>query len=337
MSKLGFVVCALILVAAAASQDVIPVKAVLPRWVSDAEAYQQFEAFQADYARSYATEAEQEYRFGVFQTNLKRAAEYQRVDRGTAEYGVTRFSDMTQEEFASFYLGLNTSMIDATSSHMWTPPAAVGATPASIDYVALGKVTAVKDQGTCGSCWAFSAASHIESRFLMMGLSSLSLSTQQLVDCATAASGCDGGLPSTAYAYVFNTGGQESWADYPYTAVDGTCKFAASKVRVKLPSATTTTISPTDITRAASLFGPMSAALDATPLQAYRSGVINLPASSCPSLNHAVNLVGYNTAVSPNYFKIRNSWSSNWGESGYFRISPSSCLISTLIQYAGRM
>jgi len=122
------------------------------------------------------------------------------------------------------------------------------------------------------------------------------------------------------------------WADYPYVARKGTCRFNPDRVKIKLQrsDAYQCGSTPDAVYDCVFNYGPASAALDATPLQNYRSGILNLNAAYCSNLNHAVLLVGYSSVGSP-YFRIRNSWGANWGEQGFFKISPTSCLINNFV------
>jgi len=200
-------------------------------------------------------------------------------------------------------------------------------------------VTAVKDQGQCGSCWAFSATEAVESAYILAGNTAVALSPQQTVDCDNKGSdqGCNGGDTVTAYAYM-ETVGIEAEANYPYvsggTGAAGTCAFNASEVVAKIsgfvyatPGCTDACPSQNEDLLAQNLYstGPVSICVDASTWQTYVSGVLTA-ASGCQSaytaLDHCVELVGYGTDSSSGqkFWSVRNSWNTSWGEQGYIRL-----------------
>jgi C1A family cysteine protease len=163
-------------------------------------------------------------------------------------------------------------------------------------------VTAVKNQGQCGSCWAFSVTENIESMWILAGKanSSIALAPQQIVDCDNSDDGCNGGEPPTAYQYVINAGGLETNESYPYTAEGGSCTFSKSLVVASIASWKYATSSGDETTLQKNLlgYGPLSICLDASNWQDYQSGV--LTAWECAwvdILDHCVQLVGYNSTT----------------------------------------
>ena len=179
-----------------------------------------------------------------------------------------------------------------------------------VDWTTQGKVSPVKNQGSCGSCWAFSAVGSCESFALMKGQNSI-LSEQQLVDCSGSYGnhGCNGGWPSAALRYVKDKGIQSSSA-YPYTAGAGRCKMDGGNFKISsVGSAKGCTALQNGINSR-----PMSVCVDASNWSRYSSGVF----SNCASqINHAVLLVG----IVNNTWKIKNSWGSGWGEKGFIRLA----------------
>lgn len=197
-------------------------------------------------------------------------------------------------------------------------------------------VTPVKDQASCGSCWAFSVTGAIESANAVAGKGLVGLSEQQLVDCSHACctvanqqvcnSGCGGGWMWNAMYDVIAWGGLESETAYPYTAMDGACqmkndtKFSGSLRNYTCLS----NPDPADEDAMAAILvqkGPLSVAINADMVMSYTGGIIT-PGDSCPGtyLNHAVLIVGYGEEDGTKYWIVKNSWGSGWGEEGYFRL-----------------
>jgi len=306
--------------------------APIPGWVSSGEEshYMRFSQFITDYSKSYSSNEELIQRFSFFKENMKTADHLNFLHNGTAEFGVTKFCDMSAEEFASKMLS------PAKPPSMETMLNYSVAPLQGYDPVKewTGFYTNVKDQGqVCGSCWSFTALGEMESKLLIAGRGSYTLSTQQLVDCDPYDTGCNGGFYDRAWRYIYETGGVMLWNAYPYVAKKNYgCAFNAGRVAVRLArgDAFRCGNSAMAIYDCISNKGPMAAALDATPLQTYRSGVLSLAASYCSNLNHAVLVVGYNSYGS-GFLNVRNSWGEQWGEKGFFRINPTSCLINNFV------
>jgi len=199
--------------------------------------------------------------------------------------------------------------------------------PDSIDWRQRGVITPVKNQGECGSCWTFSTTGCLESHHALKTGNLISLSEQQLVDCAQAFNnhGCEGGLPSQAFEYIRYNGGLESEADYRYVAHNERCRFNASKVAATVSDVFN--ISQGDengIYEAVGSTGPVSICYDVTAgFQLYKKGVYSslLCHDDAKHVNHAVLAVGYNTTESNEpYWIVKNSWGEEWGMEGYFWI-----------------
>ncbi|CAH8494782.1 unnamed protein product [Dicrocoelium dendriticum] len=191
-----------------------------------------------------------------------------------------------------------------------------------LDWRQKGAVTPVEDQGRCGSCWAFSVVGNIESQYYLSGRNLTVLSKQQLVDCDRLDDGCDGGYPPQTYSEVIRLGGLVSGADYPYEARRGSCRLNKSQIVANINLAL---LLPRDEEYQAKYLGargPLSTVLNAKPLQFYRSGIFSPPFLLCSNrdLNHAVVTVGYGQDGRFPYWIVKNSWGTDWGEEGYFRI-----------------
>jgi len=193
------------------------------------------------------------------------------------------------------------------------------ATP--INWVSKGAVNAIKDQKQCGSCWAFSAVSAMESAHKIKSGKLLSFAEQQLVDCSTASHGCNGGNAGSAFTY-YQSSAAMSESSYTYTAKNGTCKYSSNNTGVKSTSHSKVTSSSASAMKTALAGRPLSVAIEAdkSVFQSYKSGIFN--STSCgTSLDHATNVVGWGSSGSTDYWIMRNSWGTSWGESGYMRIA----------------
>jgi len=206
--------------------------------------------------------------------------------------------------------------------------------PASVDWRTKGYVTPVKNQGQCGSCWSFSATGALEGQMFKKTGKLPSLSEQNLVDCDTNDGGCNGGNSVVAFAYVHNNGGIDTEASYPYSAntlnngVSGTCAY--NKANVAADDVNCVTIqsgNETALKYAVATVGPISVAIYANFSEFYglsaSSGTVDdeICDSPPPTLDHAVLIVGYGTDSSgTDYWIVKNSWSTSWGNGGYFNL-----------------
>jgi hypothetical protein len=275
-----------------------------------------FDQFKIQYDRSYTSPAHESERFEVFKSNLAVASELQRLETGTARYGVTKFMDMSPKEFGDFYLMPNLNRTEVGVPTL--PPldlSDVEVPKTDFDWSSKGAVTPVYNQGQCGSCWAFSATETIESFHAIAGKGLIGLSQQQIVDCDRSDYGCRGGWTYNAYKYVQSAGGQDTLSSYPYTARDGQCRFNPSNVAAKLSGWGYVTQSRDENAMASFLTskGPISVCVDASSWQFYQGGVL----SRCGGqIDHCVQATG----IAGTAWHVRNSWGANWGEQGYIRI-----------------
>uniref|UniRef100_A0A1W7RAP8 Cysteine peptidase n=1 Tax=Hadrurus spadix TaxID=141984 RepID=A0A1W7RAP8_9SCOR len=286
-----------------------------------------FEEFIKKYQKSYTTEHEKEERFNNFKVNLKKIRKLNEYERGTAAYGITKFTDLTELEFQTYYLGWRPDLAYPSSVPIEAkiPEMAI---PKSFDWRKKNAVTEVKDQGQCGSCWAFSTTGNVEGQWAINKKKLISLSEQELVDCDRLDEGCDGGLPSNAYKEIIRLGGLETEKKYPYEADEEKCSFKKQEARVYINSSVA--ISKNETKMAAWLVknGPISIGINANAMQFYFGGISHPWKFLCnpANLDHGVLIVGYGEHNYPLFKKslpfwiIKNSWGASWGEQGYYRV-----------------
>jgi cathepsin F len=283
---------------------------------------QQFIAFQHKYGKSYTSSTEFDMRFTVFKNNLAIAAKLN-AKGDNATYGVTKFMDMTPDEFKNIIL-MKKPINKNIPGKVWEAKKLVGLA-ASFDWRDKGAVTPVYNQGQCGSCWAFSITENIESQWFLAGNTLTSLSMEQVVDCDTSDDGCGGGDPPTAYEYVISAGGQEYYSDYPYTAGGGqagSCQFNKADIDAVLSNWQYVTQSGDESAMQSFLVsnGPISVCVDAESWQYYQGGIITTNSDCGDSLDHCVMITGYGQAEETNFWWVRNSWGTDWGEEGYLQV-----------------
>eukprot|EP00756_Hemistasia_phaeocysticola_P045201 Hpha_TRINITY_DN18963_c0_g1::TRINITY_DN18963_c0_g1_i1::g.17457::m.17457 len=274
--------------------------------------------FKAKHNRSYSA-SEDEVRFGYFMENMVRAAESQK-NNPRATFGLNKFSDLSRGEFASYHnhkVSGHRSPVSPFSS------AQIAARATSVDWRKHGAVTPVKDQGQCGSCWAFSATGGIEGQWFMAGNALPNLSEQQLVSCDKVDYGCNGGEQDTAFTWLVNNthGGITGETAYPYKSGGGStfdCLYDPTKMPDAAVVAGHKDLKADEAVMATWVGqnGPLPVSVDAGhDWQSYTGGVL----TKCPThnLDHAVLIVGYTA----DYWIVKNSWAKDWGEEGYIRIA----------------
>jgi cathepsin L len=266
------------------------------------------------------TGSEYQLRLGIYLANARYVREFNRGDHSFT-VGLNHLAILTPAEYATL-LGSTPRHQSGTA----TPKRARVAAPDSWDWRTQGVVQVVKDQAQCGSCWAFAAIAAAECNIAIHETILYSLSEQNLVDCVTACSGCNGGLAADAYSYVvLHQGGHfNTEAKYPYTARDGTCAYDQ-------PSwvGTIAGYIPIDIGSESALLdevyttGPAAVSIDASQnsFQLYSGGIYDEPKCRNDWHDHGVCVVGYGTEGVNAYWIVKKSWGAEWGEQGYIRMS----------------
>ncbi|XP_068223914.1 cathepsin L-like, partial [Palaemon carinicauda] len=285
-----------------------------------------FKSFMKEHAKVYADHAEFKRRFNIFRQNMKKVYILQQNERGTAKYGATKFADLTETEFRR-RLGLRQDKKPVVSKMV---PAEIPDidVPLEFDWREKGAVTPVKNQGECGSCWAFSVTGNVEGQWAIKHDKLISLSEQELVDCDSTDEGCNGGMPENAYEAIKKLGGLETETDYPYEGRDEKCHFDKSMVKVTVNGSVELPQDETMLAKWLVKNGPISIGINANALQFYVGGVSHPWKFLCnpENLDHGMLIVGYGVHTTKYlhkkqpYWIVKNSWGSNWGEQGYYRV-----------------
>lgn len=297
-------------------------------FMAESVEWDQFSNFRERFSKRYASLEELETRFSIFRENIHNIVLHNLDFTQNFTMGINQFTDLTAEEFKQMYVSglkpLQSFGCKSFSEHDDN-------SPTSIDWTTKGVVNSVRDQGQCGSCWAFATTANAESVWAISSGKLLDLSEEFLVDCATGIGyfnmGCNGGQPDSALKYMINNG-QCTEASYPYTSgvtkTAGPCEKCTS-AGVKFSSCSDVLSKDQVALKSAVAKQPVVIAIEADTryFQSYSSGILD--STSCgTTLDHAVEIVGYGTENGVDYWKVRNSWGENWGEKGYFRLKKTS-------------
>ncbi|XP_034481884.1 cathepsin L-like [Drosophila innubila] len=282
----------------------------------------EWEEYKRSHNKIYEDESEEELRWRTFNANkeiIDRHNEQYAAGKETFEMGVNQFTDLSPNEFESLMLS-SQNMTEDEEDLIYDPPKSLKI-PKSVDWRKLNAVTPVKDQGKCGSCWAFAAVATLEGRHFLKTKELINLSEQNLVDCSKRNKGCNGGLITWALKYIKKNRGIDTAKSYPYEAEQHHCRFSKlnvgatvlgiKKVRKRRES---------ELAAAVATEGPIGVAVDASPFHHYRRGVLR---KRCHKrANHAVTVVGYGTDHKGlDYWLVKNSWGTPFGENGYIRMA----------------
>ncbi|GLT68336.1 hypothetical protein SLA2020_405800 [Shorea laevis] len=323
----------------------------LEGFLSEERAIEIFEQWKEKHQKVYRHAEEAKIRFENFKRNLKYVIEKNanRKSNTGHKVGLNRFADLSNEEFKMTYLSKvkkqGSKMCRLREKKKMGRRVESCTAPSSLDWRKYGIVTEVKDQGECGSCWAFSSTGGMEGINALVTGDLISLSEQELVDCDTTNDGCDGGYMDYAFEWVINNGGIDSEADYPYTSlngVGGVCNTTKEERKVVSIDGYEDVEQSDDAILCAVLKQPLSAGMDGSAIdfQLYNSGIYDGSCSDNPDdIDHAVLIVGYGSEDGEDYWIVKNSWGASWGMEGYFYLRRNTdlpygvCAINYMVSY----
>ena len=296
-----------------------------------------FETYKSQYSKKYSSAKEEAKRLRIFVDNMKKAEKLQAANP-LATFGMNEFSDMSAQEFKirhSAEKHYAAAMRDhAKGPHRKPTKEEEIKMGSSIDWRTKGAVTAVKNQGQCGSCWSFSTTGNTEGQWFLAGNTLTSLSEQLFVSCDTIDDGCNGGLMDNAFKWAVqdNNGHFDTEASYPYVSGEGNvpaCDNTGRTIGATITGHINLPHNETAMAAWSYTNGPIAIAVDATSWQTYTGGIM----TNCISqqIDHGVLIVGYDDTHTPPYWVIKNSWGASWGESGYIRVQKGTdqCLLTS--------
>ncbi len=290
--------------------------------------------------RNYNDDLEELNRYNIWQAN-KKIVEVHNAGNHSFTLGMNQFADLKNKEFVSMMNGYRSDLRSRSHSTKVFDYDPTGTKTDTVDWRTKGYVTEIKNQGQCGSCWAFSTTGSLEGQTFKKSGKLVSLSEQNLVDCSGkyGNNGCKGGLMDNAFKYIKANDGIDTESSYPYRAHDERCTFKASDVGatdtgfVDIPHG-----NEDALMSAAGSVGPISVAIDAShsSFQLYKEGVYYERECSSSKLDHGVLVVGYGTESGGDYWIVKNSWGTRWGMEGYINMARNknnNCGIATQASY----
>ncbi|XP_028749500.1 cathepsin J-like isoform X1 [Peromyscus leucopus] len=303
----------------------------------------EWQEWKIKYGKSYILEEEAQKR-AVWEKNMK-MIKMHNDEKGLGKHGFTMemnaFGDMTAKEYRKLMTDIPVPAA-MTVKNVQKPLASEF--PSFVDWREKGYVTPVRNQGNCGSCWAFAATGAIEGQMFWKTGNLTLLSVQNLVDCSKPQgnNGCSNGTAYNAYKYVLDNKGLEAEATYPYEAKEGPCRYHPENSSAYIVDFVSLPANEDYLLIAVANIGPISAAVDAShdSFRFYKGGIYHEPNCSSYSVNHAVLVVGYgsegNEKDGESYWLIKNSWGDEWGIEGYMKIAKdrnNHCAIASYAAY----
>ncbi|XP_031095173.1 low-temperature-induced cysteine proteinase-like [Ipomoea triloba] len=317
---------------------------------AEEEVVEIFQEWKKKNGKVYRSDEESERRLENFKNNFKYVMMEKNIlgnSEGTT-VGLNRFADMSNEEFKNVYsskikIPFNKRKAIDEMKGLQKKRGHCEAPPSSLDWRKRGAVTHVKDQGDCGSCWAFSATGAMEGVNALVTGDLISLSEQELISCDPSNYGCEGGYMDNAFEWVMHNGGIDSSSDYPYTGRDGKCnlKKVKDEIAVTIDGYEDVAEQETALLCAVAK-QPVSVGIQGSSLdfQLYTGGIYDGHCSDNPNdIDHAVVIVGYGSKGGKDYWIIKNSWGTAWGMEGYAFIRRNTnrrygvCAINALASY----
>ncbi|GAB2249291.1 hypothetical protein Droror1_Dr00012653 [Drosera rotundifolia] len=290
---------------------------------NDSSMVKKHEDWMVQYGRTYKDNAEKVMRFEIFKKTVEFIEAHNRLNKGYT-LSVNAFADLTDEEFRKTYTGYkrqepSNSSLKSTSFKYKN----FTDVPSSVDWVTAGAVTPIKNQGTCGSCWAFASVATIESLNEITTGNLISLSEQEILDCDVNGEdhGCNGGFADGAYQFVINNGGLTTEDNYPYVGYQENYCNGNDPAAVTISGYENVPNNDESSMQQAVANQPITVVLDASDdgFRYYSGGVFTGPCGT--ATDHVVTVVGYDTASDGTpYWLIKNSWGTSWGENGYIRL-----------------
>merc|ERR1711944_285793 len=308
---------------------------IVASYAHDLRTRTKFNEFVAKYNKQYESPAHYHERLAIFSENLKMIEQHNREEHSW-KMAVNKFADLTHEEFKATYASglLNIAKPQGLAAPKSTKKINLKDLPESKDWRDDGVVTAVKDQGMCGSCWAFATVETLESYLAIeTGNDAIELSAQQITSCTPnplhcgGTGGCSGSIPEIGFTYS-HMFGIVTEAEYPYTSGHtgrtGDCEYDAESQTASAYNRGYETLPHNDFDvfmNHVATIGPLAISSDASRWSFYSSGVFDgCSYDSNIEINHAIQVVGYGSEGGQDYWLVRNSWGSNWGESGYIKL-----------------
>lgn len=290
---------------------------------------EEWETWKLAYGKKY--NMDEDFRMKVWIENKAKVEEHnQKAIKGEKSYqlSMNEWSDLLHHEFVAQMRGYNDQSPRSEELHggSYLPPAHLDYLPESVDWRKHGAVTAIRNQGRCGSCWSFSAAGALEAMHHRKTGVLTTLSEQNLIDCSSefGNKGCNGGTMKGAFQYIKANGGIDTDKSYPYEARVGTCRYnpqyrgATDEGFMAIKAGDEYALKTAVATQ-----GPCSVAIDDSheSFKQYSHGIYREEECSQDRLNHGVLVIGYGVEDGSAYWLVKNSWGISWGMEGYFKLA----------------